>query len=1478
MVSSVDIIKDNAKQYFRDMGLEITDPSSFSKSFILQGGVSKYSNSNGPFSYDLRNGFSEAYNVAGNSETKNYGYRPMPGIQSVKVQTQGKLGSIKAAEIQIKVWDKAQLDIIDALYFKLGYTMFLEWGHTNYYDSDTGQLVSTEDYSIDPFEKGLTKEDIYNKISNNIRKLQGNYDAMLGVVTNFNFTYNQEGGYDCTLKMISLGVLISNMKMNNPRVLPDLQEQVVKRLVNTLTQLEKQRIAKEQAAAAAAAAAAAPPAEKKPQKVKADDFFNKYISYYPDRANKYSGGQVSLPSTSTESYATIDAAFNTEAYGWVYFIRKQKGFIPLDSKYLPSVKVTLDSAHLIKKFDTVKKGAGSGLSDPRVWNFPSNYLENAKDTLVKPVTSLVKFIIEGIPSFFSNTTVATGETELDKKNDTGEITINYPSTNGRNYNIRIKRKLWAVSDRQDIVDSFGAAKQGLTYTNSSFYYIDTPTFVTQLKNVLNTPQNTFTISNVDALPNETTTTITFTVPFTRSVKVNKSGTAAPDVTNPDGTVTKGKKSPDSIVDENVTFSLYVELSFNNSDEIKSFTVPAEVIEPIEFVGTSSPAGPNTGPAVGAAQVEPPTPTLQVSDVQKTETEKYRSAFEVMIRVLQLYSLDQSISQGIENDHKVKELKLLDKKVFSEFTKKLFDSGLFSSMLNDLITLSKEASTKDPSGYVVDRCLAYDENIRTGTFADKEEMMLIRALFGFHFGLLGNTATASYLLKGNLAVDYDYLMRTYTVPYEFNQGIFQGSQLNHPVYVPLGLVIMILNHMCTMYDDNKPIVYLDFNHKSNLCLSNAKHLSTNPYDILIPFQGTNEDFVSILEPSTVGIREESDSKTKKVISSKLVIKAVSGSSETPPVYTPINESDSKDAIRDRISGGLMLFKTGESVQESYRGRTMNILISCDYLLRIVGNFSKSNGSGDVYVREFLEQILSDINKSLGDINVFRFAYDDNANAAHIVDDQMTPNLEERYLKAIPDEKDVSNRSRLPLFGNGSIARNLEIRTEISSKLSNMVAISANANIEDQSNLSKSTEAFGLYNTAYKDRYIPTRTEFTSSIVLPTDTMIRSTLQFNEAIKTFYGDATPAEGSVGHATNYYIQRMSKIKSSEKGTRAAAMIPVSLNFSIDGMSGFGMGQSFTIDPEFLPYSYNLKLTDPYGEKDFSRTVAFVMVGLDHTIEGNQWVSSVRSNMIYSKDQSDFNADKLKALKVASGLTRSIPVSGGGGGFGGSTYINTGLKADKIIVGPVTKEVKSFEEVTKQVIANLESGYYHPVMLEDGRVKGDKEKNKKVLGTSGETMFGIDRLRGGSINTTAAGSAFWKLIDEADAKNKWPHYFIPKDPLKTELLNLAVQVMKPQFESLFSKYVTVKEVQDLVRSDGRLYFNFIYATWNGPGYFQNFSQQIIKAYNGGQRSAEQLLKVFIDLRLNTRIFYPNTDDNSFNLMKKGGVKIAGLVGVQLA
>ena len=200
---------------------------------------------------------------------------------------------------------------------------------------------------------------------------------------------------------------------------------------------------------------------------------------------------------------------------------------------------------------------------------------------------------------------------------------------------------------------------------------------------------------------------------------------------------------------------------------------------------------------------------------------------------------------------------------------------------------------------------------------------------------------------------------------------------------------------------------------------------------------------------------------------------------------------------------------------------------------------------------------------------------------------------------------------------------------------------------------------------------------------------------------------------------------------------------------------------------------------------------------------------------------------------------------------------KSYTVVAGTIKKEISKFEEVTKQVIAYLEGGYYNPRY----HITGDSR-----YGTSGETMFGIDRVAGGSINKTPAGLAFWKKIDEAQKSTKWRWNYIPPDPLQKDLVDLAVKVMKPVYDSNMKAYIADANLQKVIESDGRLLFNFVYACWNGPGWFKRWATEIKKAYKGGKTSSEDLLKLFVSLRV--------TSSNS--LIAQGGAKIKELVGLK--
>jgi hypothetical protein len=279
LVSSINITEPSDTKYFSELtGLTLTKPEDLSKNFVLYGGVSKYNNQGGKTNYELRKGFKETYSLLGDQEVRDFGYRPMPGLSRVVIETQGRLGSIRGATIEFKVWDKSQLDVIDALYFKLGYTMFLEWGNTFYYESESSNLSATELFSLDPFKDNLTKEQIALDLGLKRRESKGNYDGMLGMVSNFSFSYNQEGGYDCVLKLVGLGSLADSLKINQPATLAQPLKTTIEQLNSLYRTIQKQQDEKVKAEQAAEAAKVKKAKEKeREEKLKAFDSYSDFL-------------------------------------------------------------------------------------------------------------------------------------------------------------------------------------------------------------------------------------------------------------------------------------------------------------------------------------------------------------------------------------------------------------------------------------------------------------------------------------------------------------------------------------------------------------------------------------------------------------------------------------------------------------------------------------------------------------------------------------------------------------------------------------------------------------------------------------------------------------------------------------------------------------------------------------------------------------------------------------------------------------------------------------------------------------------------------------------------------------------------------------------------------------------------------------------------------------------------------------------------
>lgn len=1275
LVSSVDIIEQRDRDYFKQItGLSLPNPSSLSKNFVLFGGTSKYKKNN---SYELKSGVSfagtnktegTAYGTLGKQEIQDYGYRPMPGIISVTIETQGRLGSVRAAIINFKCWDKQQLDIIDALYFKLGFTMFLEWGHTYFYTSDDPtKLKATEDYAIvDPFRSDQvtaaaksnfpTKEEILSQISESIRQSEGNYDGMLGIVTNFNFSYNQEGGYDCTLRLMSLGMLGDSIKINNPATLPTLLTEQVLLLDKTLKELNN---TDDQTP---------PPSDDKKDDDYSDAIPNDLLQWLAlNKIINYDFEKTSYRNTGYKTYSDIlntnDKLFNTIAFtnwnelsriglrdfnslvrkmtsiedafifapsnfnrkvkdtsGKINFLLSSKEYYNLDyfanNRYVIGKKnivlfsdsayknISLDFSYLKRRYSKFISDSNTQLRDPGL-NDTSIVFKNDLDLGLlgyrESDASTIRFSVGYKSPTYDEFGVGSGDLKSYPATYFFTIAINRikKSSIGTNLTTATDNEIYqALLDilSSDVLSNVEFSKTPTEEVATPFRNINDKFSVvknTKLKNIIN-----------DNLP------YYFNVKFKQKLNnkliIKETSPSSQDTSNLSyeeqlriSRQTEAQKEKTTSIEKAIDVFLDVTVSFNDTSLFYSIETD-NVVNKLQNEDTikSKLSSQDIENQINKQEEEIDKKAL-LDQVQQSLS--FQSALELTLRTIEVYALNRAIYQDSNNpdENIANKVFVLEIAKDKEFLKSIFSNGLFTPFIDSLVSKSSEIISQSE---LVD--------------ASPEKRLEIYSKYGFLSSLLGNKSDLNEInsLKGN--VDFNKLLTAFVLPYRINQELVSGISTNHPVYIPLGFLLMLLNHICTIYDSRAnyslqtPLVYIDFNPELNFFLTNNQQLSVDPFKILIPFEGSNQDYQQLFYDEVLN-------------ADKTGILAYKDSKQSIPLFKP--EQD------DLISFKLQEYcpiKLGKIIDEqgAYRGRLMNILISIDYLTDTIRDYSRKDGSNNVYLQPFLEDLLTTINKCLGNFNSFRLSYNDSSNTFQIVDDQVVPTLGNEIM--LQPNPAIINRTEIPLIGKNSIAKTLETRTEISSKLGSFLAISANPKMSDKSTLSTNGDSIGFLNTEFVDRYITNRLAIGENVKeTERDSRISEAIMFNSTITDFYSSANPSDADVSQVTSYYIEKMSKVKNQNTASLAAAMVPIGINFSTDGISGFNMGQAFTVSDKLLPYSYTAQYRPGYID-NYSNYVGFAIVGLTNTIESNQWNTSVRTNMIAVKDKTSFIANPVTKL----------------------------------------------------------------------------------------------------------------------------------------------------------------------------------------------------------------------------------------------------------
>jgi hypothetical protein len=139
-------------------------------------------------------------------------HRPPPSIESIEVSLYGGQnasysGLCRKARVHWKCFSLDQLNYMAPYFLTPKVTATLEWGWNNYNPASLLDLTKPEE---------LVKILVDGEgILNRIQLSNGNYDAMIGFIFDYEFKMNSLGGYDCYTEFVNTNWLLEGQEYKN---------------------------------------------------------------------------------------------------------------------------------------------------------------------------------------------------------------------------------------------------------------------------------------------------------------------------------------------------------------------------------------------------------------------------------------------------------------------------------------------------------------------------------------------------------------------------------------------------------------------------------------------------------------------------------------------------------------------------------------------------------------------------------------------------------------------------------------------------------------------------------------------------------------------------------------------------------------------------------------------------------------------------------------------------------------------------------------------------------------------------------------------------------------------------------------------------------------------------------------------------------------------------------------------------------------
>ena len=186
---------------------------------VILGGVG-INDGNGDIGYSLAKGFKEVYVPPGStaiqyspSQYRDAGtlFKPVAGVKSVTTSFEGSTKALRKTVVTWTVFDLDELEILTPHFLTPGKWSMLEIGW-NYDGKTFSNLVGNNFFDVKDAPEGTPAKPKFDKfedigsLDEIIYGNNGDYDVFSGIITNFEYSVRDDGGFDCTTTLSTHGI------------------------------------------------------------------------------------------------------------------------------------------------------------------------------------------------------------------------------------------------------------------------------------------------------------------------------------------------------------------------------------------------------------------------------------------------------------------------------------------------------------------------------------------------------------------------------------------------------------------------------------------------------------------------------------------------------------------------------------------------------------------------------------------------------------------------------------------------------------------------------------------------------------------------------------------------------------------------------------------------------------------------------------------------------------------------------------------------------------------------------------------------------------------------------------------------------------------------------------------------------------------------------------------------------------------------